>query len=421
MKNLAKVLKTTLIASMALASSQSLTACNRVNPALISRAGFNQATPSQAVGSTRYAQSSTSRPSLVPNQVVVQFRSVPNPSFLQQFSQQNGLQVLQVSRTGSVLFRQLRTGNTGTMVQSLRSNNMVEYSHQNTYYRGLFTMNDKRASEQYGPAIVGLSKAWDITLGSPNVVIAVVDSGVDLEHPDLKANLVPGFNALNEGQLPQDDNEHGTHAAGIAAAVGDNGIGVTGACPRCKIMPVKVLDSEGGGTGFGVAAGIVWAVDHGAQIINLSLGGNESDPTMERAVKYALSRNAVVVVAAGNDNTDKKMYPAALPGVIAVGSVDQNRNRSDFSNYGTWVSIMAPGTQILSTIPTSMGEYTKMDGTSMAAPLVAGIVGLMKSRFPQLTPAQVKARLEGSAIDLGSPGFDTEFAHGMVDSVRALL
>lgn len=420
MKNLTKALKTTLIASMALLSAQSLSACNRVNPALINRAGLNQ-NQVQPVGSTRYAQSSSNRAGYVPNQLVVQFRSVPNPGYLQQFSQQNGLQALQVSRTGAVLFRQLNPANTGVVMQSLRTNSMVEYSHQNTYYRRLFTMNDSRSSEQYGPAIVGLSKAWDITLGSPNVVIAVVDSGVDLEHPDLKANLVPGFNALNEGQSPQDDNEHGTHAAGIAGAVGDNGVGVTGACPRCKIMPVKVLDSEGGGTGFGVAAGVVWAVDNGAQIINLSLGGKESDPTMERAIKYALSRNAVVVVAAGNDNTDAKMYPAALPGVISVGSVDKNRNRSSFSNYGTWVSVMAPGSDILSTIPTSMGEYTYMDGTSMAAPLVAGIVGLMKSRFPQLTPAQVKARLEGTAIDLGTPGFDAEYAHGMVDSLRALL
>ena len=365
-------------------------------------------------------------------EVVVQFRQRPTQAFLQQFAVQNGLQFLRMSNIGAGLFMQLNPAmNMNSTIQTLRNNPLVTNASPNTLYRRQFTINDPRASEQTGLAIIGAGKAWDLSVGSPNVTIAVIDSGVDLQHPDLQPNLVPGYNAIKPGQPPQDDNGHGTHAAGIAAAAGDNGKGVTGACPHCKLMPVKALDAQGSGTGFDVAMGLVWAVDNGAQIVNMSLGGEVSDETLERAVKYALSRNVVVVVAAGNESTDTPMYPAAIPGVISVGSVDMQRQLSSFSNFGSWVSVVAPGSQILSTMPVSssymtenegfQSEYDLMDGTSMASPMVAGIVGLIKSRHPNLTPAQVKQRLEGTAIDLGEPGFDSSYANGMVDAFRAVL
>lgn len=427
-KTLKQSLKASLLATIAIAASGTLSACNRMATPLVTN-------PSVASQNRASAQRSTARPSsYVAGQVVVQFRSRPNPAFLQQFATQNGLQALRVSSMGSVLFRQLNTrAPLQTVMQNMSRSTMVEYSHPNRVYRNMFTVNDPRSSEQNGLAVIGAAKAWDITMGDPKVTIAVIDSGADLTHPDLQANLVPGYNVLNQGQPPQDDNGHGTHASGIAAAVGDNRIGVTGACPRCKLMPIKALDSTGAGTGFDVGVAVVWAVDNGASIINMSLGGNESDPTLERAVKYALARNVAVVVAAGNDNTDTPMYPAALPGVISVGSVTTSRERSSFSNYGSWVSVMAPGSSILSTMPMGpvfmttgidnphLNEYDLMDGTSMAAPMVAGVVGLIRSRHPQLNPAQIKARLEGTAIDLGMPGFDTEFGNGMIDAFRAVL
>ena len=428
-KPMSKTLKTSLLATLAVVMSGTLTSCNKIfnTPATLTRAAGIKAPSQLSRSSARPSQTG-----YVPGQVVVQFRSRPNPAYLQQFAQQNGLQPLRVSQMGSVLFRQLRNVSPQLTMQSLSQNPMVEYSHPNRLYRRHFTINDPRSAEQSGLAIIGAAKAWDLSLGDPRVIISVVDSGADLNHPDLKANLVPGYNVLSQGQTPpQDDNGHGTHASGIAAAVGDNRTGVAGACPRCKLMPVKALDSEGSGTGFDVAVGVVWAVDNGAGVINMSLGGEESDPTLERAVKYALSRNVAVVVAAGNEATDKPMYPAALPGVISVGSVTTQRTRSDFSNYGTWVSVMAPGSGILSTMPMSAvfmttnegykNEYDLMDGTSMASPMVAGVVGLIKSRHPNLTPAQIKARLEGTAIDLGNPGFDPEYANGMIDAFRAVL
>lgn len=431
------LLKSSLSAALVLLAGSSLTGCGRTPllrspylPTLNQPLTFRQQTASA---------------SEIPGQIVVQFRSRLNPALLQQFAQQNSLQALRVSPAGAVLFRQLNASrSTQSLSQTLSRQSMVEYSHPNRRLRRFFTVNDPRSAEQSGLAIIGSAKAWDISLGDPRVTIAIVDSGADLSHPDLKANLVPGYNVLTQGKTPpQDDNGHGTHASGIAAAVGDNRLGVTGACPRCKLMPVKVLDDKGDGNSFDAAVGIVWAADNGASVINLSLGGDESDPTLERAVKYALSRNIAVVAAAGNGvetqtangveliGVDKPMYPAALPGVISVGAVDLQRQRTRFSNFGSWVTIMAPGQQILSTMPQSpvfmttnesyLNEYDVMDGTSMASPMVAGIIGLMKSRNPQLNPAQIKAKLEGTAIDLGQPGFDTDTAHGMIDAFRAVL
>ncbi|MGV3522929.1 MAG: S8 family peptidase [Candidatus Sericytochromatia bacterium] len=420
-------LKTSLVGALALLASGSLTACNRfANPTLMG----NQANLQRQSQIPTTARRSTA--SYVPGQVVVQFRAQTNPAVMQQFAAQNGLQLLRTSPMGTALFRQVARADSNIVMQSLRRSPLVENAYPNTLYRRQFTVNDPRSAEQSGLAMIGMAKAWDINMGSPNVTIAVIDSGADLSHPDLQPNLVNGYNVLSQGQTPpQDDNGHGTHASGIAAAAGDNRIGVTGACPRCKLMPIKALDANGSGTGFDVAVGLIWAVDNGAQVINMSLGGEESDPTLERAVKYALARGSTVVVAAGNNSTDVPMYPAALPGVISVGSVDVSRARSSFSNYGTWVSIMAPGSQILSTMPmgtvsmnTTEGyrnEYDLMDGTSMAAPMVAGVVGLIKSRYPQLSPAQIKTRIEGTAIDLGGGGFDPEYGNGMIDALRAVL
>jgi len=431
-KSLKSLFNRSLTSLLGLALASSLVACNRFADFPVGQQPLMNQNPYAQQQNARRPVRGTSRASAyVADQVVIQFNTQPNPAFLQQFAQQNGLQLLSISPMGAALFRQLGQ-NSASLMQSLRSNQMVAYSHQNTIYRSRFTVNDPRSSEQYGPAIIGAAKAWDVTMGDPNVVIAIIDSGIDLQHPDLRANLVQGYNVLSKGQSPpQDDNGHGTHAAGIAAAVADNGIGVAGTCPRCRLMPIKVLDAQGAGTGFDVALAVVWAVDNGATVINMSLGGEESDPTLERAVKYALSRGVSVVVAAGNESTDVPMYPAALPGVISVGSVDSGMARSSFSNFGTWVSVVAPGSAILSTMPmgsVSMttrdgyrSEYDVMDGTSMAAPMVAGVVGLIKSRHPQLNPAQIKARLEGTAIDLGVPGFDPEFGNGMVDAFRAVM
>jgi type VII secretion-associated serine protease mycosin len=379
----------------------------------------------------RTVNAASRRSTTLPGQLVVKFRQPLSNALVSGFSARYGVRVLKTSSLGAILVQHNPQLSSQQVMQTLKADPVVEYAEPNVTFRTRFVVNDPRSADQKGLGMIGMGKAWDITLGDPRVVIAVVDTGIDMTHPDLRDKLVPGFNVLSPGQPPQDDNGHGTHASGIAAAATDNRTGIAGTAPRCRIMPIKALNSEGGGDGFSVATGVVWAVDNGAHIINLSLGGEAPQETLERAIKYALARNVSVIVAMGNESTNALRYPASYPGVIAVGSVDQTRNLSNFSNYGKWMSVVAPGSQILSTMPMQsvymtsaegyMNEYDFMDGTSMAAPMVAGVVALMKSRHPNLTPAEIKARLEGTARDLGAPGFDERFGHGLVDAPRAIL
>lgn len=315
--------------------------------------------------------------------------------------------------------------------------------------RASYVPNDPQHRSQYGNNALRLPQAWDVARGK-GVTVAVIDTGVDLGHPDLRENLVGGISFVNQVEVedwdnpgqtlvepfpnkgPMDDHGHGTHVAGtIGAAM--NGLGVVGAAPNAKIMPIKVLSYTRSGFGSDVASGIVWAVEHGANVINLSLGVYGGSKPVERAVRYALAKGVVVVAAMGNDREDSYLeygihpsYPAALPGVIAVGATDDRDQVASFSNAGKWISVSAPGVDILSTTPTYEVsdplpyEYGSMSGTSMATPYVAGVAALLLSLYPNMTPAQVKARLESTADDVGIPGFDVYTGHGRINAARAL-
>jgi len=287
------------------------------------------------------------------------------------------------------------------------------------------SVNDPRRGEQYHLDRVQAGKAWEISRGSDQVVIAIIDTGIDLGHPDLKSKLVAGTNTLDAGSPPRDDRGHGTHVAGIAVAATNNREGVAGLASNCRLMPVRVTGNQGGTT-ESVAAGLVWAADHRADVANMSLGFYEESDTLQRAVAYALSKNVVLVSTMGNDRQEKPRYPAAYPGVIAVGSTDAQDQRSSFSNYGSWMSVSAPGKDILSTFPTytvrlvNTPGYGFMTGTSMAAPLVSGLCGLVRSKHPGMAPAEVKRLIEKTARDLGDPGHDVYYGHGRIDAYAAL-
>jgi subtilisin family serine protease len=246
-------------------------------------------------------------------------------------------------------------------------------------------------------------------------VVAVLDSGAQLDHPDLRGALVAGRDLVDGDHVPQDDNGHGTHVAGIAAAVAGNGRGVAGVALRGRVMPVRVLDAKGGGSSSAVAEGILWAVDNGATVVNLSLGGPKRDSVLEKAVEYALSRGVPVVAAAGNTalDGDPVNYPAALPGVIAVGAVDSKDTRPSFSSTGDHLSLVAPGVSVLST--TLGSSYGPMTGTSMAAPHVAAAVALLRAASPGSSPADLRTVLLRTAVDLGARGFDAEHGAGRLD------
>lgn len=369
--------------------------------------------------------------SAIANQFVVKFKDKMSTTSVQSFANQINAQLVKTSPIiNTAVFKTLDGMTVDNYIESLQTNPLVDYAEKNFEYKNSYTVSDPRSKEQNGLAIAGLSKAWDITFGDPKITIAVVDTGIDLTHPDLKNKIVNGYNVITQGKTPpKDDNGHGTHASGIAGADTNNKIGVAGTAPKCKLMPIKALDAKGSGDTFNVALGVVWAADHGARVINMSLGG-PNNVTLQRAIEYALAKNVVVVAAMGNDGKNKKAYPAALPGVISVGSVDFDKRRSEFSNYGDWITVVAPGSQILSTLPTyetTMTEFEKeqeydyLDGTSMACPMVAGLAGLILSRNPNYTPEEVKQRIQSTSTDLGKKGYDIEYGYGLINAAKAIL
>jgi len=272
--------------------------------------------------------------------------------------------------------------------------------------------------------------AWDITTGSASIVIAVVDTGVDNDHEDLIGKLVPGYNCIT-GQNPtvtQDDHGHGTFTAGVAAANTNNMRGVAGVSWGAKIMPIKALDATGYGLESDAAAGIIWAADNGAHIINMSMGGYDDVPSEKAAIEYAYGKGCVLVGASGNDGLGTAFYPASYEQVIAVGASNEAMQRcseADWlvggSNYGAYLDVVAPGNNIQSTWwDYEGGTYQISSGTSAAAPFVAGIAALVLTVHPTWTPDQVASQIKLTAKDIESSGWDMYTGYGIASAYRAL-
>jgi subtilisin family serine protease len=285
--------------------------------------------------------------------------------------------------------------------------------------------DDPLLGQQWNLAKVDATRGWDYATGS-GIVVAVIDTGIDASHPDLASQIVTPTTVLSD-TTTHDGHGHGTHVAGIVAAAANNGIGVAGMAFGARIMPIKALDDAGNGRYSDVANAVVVAADAGARVINLSLGGRAPSQLLTEAVQYAMSKGALVLAAAGNSGSSGLLYPAAIPGVVAVGSTDHNDGRSYFSNYGAGLGVVAPGENVVSTIPcpppsqdpTCSGGYGTKTGTSMSTPLAAGVAALVWSLQPQLRAEDVKAILEGTAIDLGAPGWDAQFGYGRIDASQA--
>jgi len=310
--------------------------------------------------------------------------------------------------------------------------------------------NDPALGDQWALARINAPAAWSIVTGTAAVTIAVVDSGVTLDHPDLAPKLwtnpdeIPGNRIDDDGNgqvddmhgwryyhrwsgstyVPAedanvaDDYGHGTHVAGIAAAATNNGIGIAGVAWGATVMPVKVLDQYGVGWYSDIAAGIVYAVENGAAVINLSLGGAPASDTLCAAVAYARAAGALVVAAAGNAGA-VVFYPAACAGALAVAATDQVDGHPGFSNFGPQVALAAPGVDIYSTWPWVGGYFTK-SGTSMAAPHVSGVVALVWTRWPDWSADAVSRQIVGTALDVGEPGWDPQTGWGRLDAAAAV-
>lgn len=282
------------------------------------------------------------------------------------------------------------------------------------------TPNDTLFSQQAGLAKIRAPKAWDRTTGDPGVLLAVVDSGVDLTHPDLLgATSSNGYDFVSGDSDPTDENGHGTSVAGIVAGRSNNGAGIAGTCWKCTILPVRVLDAQGEGRTFDVAQGIRYAADQGAKVINLSLSGPTNSTTVALAVAYARAMGAIVVAAAGNqekvtDVLTVPQYPAATPGVVAVMATQANDQPYSWTYRGSWTDVGAPGCNIA---PRKGGGYsTAFCGTSSASPLVTGVLGLAFSAFPQASSDAIESALLSSAVPIGS----TVTAAGRIDAAALL-
>ncbi|HYU35248.1 MAG TPA: S8 family peptidase [Thermoanaerobaculia bacterium] len=298
----------------------------------------------------------------------------------------------------------------------------VVYAELDYVAAGDSTPNDPYfASNQYGPKKIKADQAWDLSTGDANVLVAVLDTGADFNHPDLQGKLVLGWDYVNKDSDPSDDNGHGTHVAGVIGAATNNAQGIAALAWNVRILVVKVLDKGNRGAYSDIAQGIIYAADQGAKILNISLGGTSDSATLRDAVNYAWNKGALLVAAAGNGGSDAPYYPAAYAPVMAVAATDANDGRWSLSNYASYMSVAAPGDAIYSTNWSSgVSGYSSRSGTSQATPHVSGTAALALAQDRSRTNAQLRSLLETTADDLGTAGRDAYFGYGRINAYRAL-
>jgi len=326
-------------------------------------------------------------------------------------------------------------------VETLNKEPAVEYAEPDYLAQFASAPDDPRYSEQWGLSKIEVEGAWDQSMGSPSIIIAIVDSGIDLAHEDLAPNLwvnpgeipgngldddnntfiddVQGWNFVDSTNYVQDYIGHGSLVSGVAAARSNNTLGISGVCGNCHIMPVKVSQISGFANYSDIAAGVAYATQKGARVINISLGGYSNSTTLRNVITTAVSNNIVVVAGAGNDNSISPFYPAAYENVIAVAGTDQDDLKTISSNFGTWVDVSAPGQDILST---TLGNYSSDSGTSYAAPFVSGAAGLLLSMHPEWTPAMIRGQFSHTSdnIDSLNPDHAGLLGSGRLNATLAL-
>ena len=373
-------------------------------------------------------------------QILVKFKGGMSAASAESTLQQSDATYERTLYGSDVQTWQVPKGTELTVVEKLNADPQVAYAELNYRITAHDTVpNDPSFTKQWAHSIMESPAGWDLTTGSAAITIAILDSGVDEGHPDLAGKIVAGYDYVDNDNNPHDLNGHGTHVAGIAAAVSHNGIGVAGMDWQARIMPIRVLDAEGGGYMDTLAEGIFWAYSHGAEVLNISSGGPYFSFSVLDAVNAARTAGSLVVASMGNDNSSTPVYPAAYGSVLAVSATRHNDTRAGYSNYGDHCDVAAPGGNmsayqdpngIYSTMPTYPVYMTTQDnywtnydyvqGTSQAAPYVAGLAALIWSLKPSLTPDEVQEAIETTAVDLGQTGWDRYYGHGRVSAVAAL-
>ncbi len=294
-----------------------------------------------------------------------------------------------------------------------------------------FLPSDPSFGQQWGLPKVQAPAAWDLGQGASGIKVAILDTGIDLDHEDLQGKIVASINLAGTSATADDRFGHGTHVAGIAAAMTHNAVGVAGVGFNASLMNVKVLGDNGSGSLYDVGRGIAWAADKGAKVINLSLGSAQGSRYLESQVNYASGKGALVIAAAGNSGSTQRFYPAYYGNAIAVGATDTADAKASFSNFGaSWVDVAAPGVGIYSTLPNHATylsanygyplNYGTLSGTSMATPMVAGQAALLAARNPDRT--WIRSHIE-STCDLvagSGPSRNSYYRWGRVNVFRAM-
>lgn len=385
-----------------------------------------------------------------PGELLVRFKTGTASSATQQTLTENHVSAIRSLYHSDVQLMRVPEGRELAIAAALTADPGVVYAEPNYVYHAFDAIpNDPSYYKQWAHPKIHSPAAWDITTGSADVVIAIIDTGVDMGHPDLASKLVAGRDFVDDDNTPSDLHGHGTHVAGIAAAVTNNGVGVAGMAWGARIMPVRVLDNKGSGSNAHITEGILWAYQNGADILNLSLGGIYESQAMQDAINAAHAAGSLVIAAMGNCRTsctiDKKQYsnppqyPAAYNNVMAVAATSSSDSYTVYSQYGAHCDIAAPGGSmtpygdpngIYSTMPTYavymttqydyLQDYDYLQGTSQATPYVSGLAALVWSLNPALTPDQVQSLIEQTADDRGPAGRDDDYGWGRINAYAAL-
>lgn len=401
------------------------------------------------------AKAAVATPDYASGVLLVQFTPGADSVMTSRILARHGLRIEKVLKRLNVLRVRLPAGQDERVIAGLLSRYpLVAFAEPDYIRHARRTPSDPRYFMQWDMNKIRLPEAWNITRGSSSVVVAILDTGMDLSHPDLVGGLwrnsdevagngwdddgngyvddINGYDFAGNGRfpgvsaedpVPNDTNDHGTHVAGTVGARADNGIGISGVAPLVRLMIVKVLGGIlGSGYSSDIIDGIVYATDNGAQIINMSLGGTSASMAEATALRYAWDRGVFIAAAAGNagDGANPIEYPAGYMFTMSVAATDQNDYRAYFSTYNSFVEIAAPGVDIHSTVPGGGYEEEDWSGTSMACPHIAGMAALLKSHQPNIANWEIRAMLQDSAADLGTLGWDMYHGHGRADAAALL-
>ena len=308
--------------------------------------------------------------------------------------------------------------NTLKTIEKLKKRKDIEYAEPDYYCEPVGQVagpNDPQIGSQWQVNNINLQGAWAINQGSPNIIVAIIDSGCDLNHEDLKDKYVPGYNFFDNNTNAADVRGHGTAVAGCVAPATNNGIGIAGTAYNCRLMPLRVSDTTGYAYWSTIANALTWAANNGARVANASFAVADSS-TVQSAARYFNSKGGVFCCSAGNQATVS--VTPNVPEIIVCGATDSGNNLAGFSNSGSNMDVVAPGVAVYTT--NNGGGYGGWSGTSFSSPITAGVCALILSTNSTLTPSQVDSLLKNTATDLGDPGVDTKFAYGLINAQKAL-